>query len=124
MGDDFARYGYPFIDVIAGGSVQGMIDACDKVAALLPADVKVIPGHGQISTLADVREYSVMLKESSAAVQAAIKSGKTVDQMKKEKLLAPWDAKYSGKFITSDLFIETLYNSLTNQKNAPFVKHN
>jgi cyclase len=124
MGDDFVRYGYPFIDVIAGGSVQGMIDACDKVAALLPADVKVIPGHGQISTLADVREYSVMLKETSAAVQAAIKSGKTVDQMKKEKLLAPWDAKYSGKFITSDLFIETLYNSLTNQKNAPFVKHN
>ena len=33
MGDDFVRYGYPFIDVIAGGSVQGMIDACDKVAA-------------------------------------------------------------------------------------------
>jgi len=124
MGDDFVRYGYPFIDVIAGGSVQGMIDACDKVAALLPVDVKVIPGHGQISTLADVREYSLMLKETSAAVQAAIKSGKTVDQMKKEKLLAPWDAKYSGKFITSDLFIETLYNSLTNQKNAPFVKHN
>ena len=124
MGDDFVRYGYPFIDVIAGGSVQGMIDACDKVAALLPVDVKVIPGHGQISTLADVREYSLMLKETSAAVQAAIKSGKSVDQMKKEKLLAPWDAKYSGKFITSDLFIETLYNSLTNQKNAPFVKHN
>jgi len=124
MGDDFVRYGYPFIDVSAGGSVQGMIAACDKVADLLPADVKVIPGHGQISTLADVREYSVMLKETSAAVQAAIKSGKTVDQMKKEKLLAPWDAKYSGKFITSDLFIETLYNSLTNQKNAAFVKHN
>jgi len=124
MGDDFVRYGYPFIDVSAGGGVQGMIAACDKVADLLPADVKVIPGHGQISTLADVREYSVMLKETSAAVQAAIKSGKTVDQMKKEKLLAPWDAKYSGKFITSDLFIETLYNSLTNQKNAAFVKHN
>jgi len=124
MGDDFVRYGYPFIDVSAGGSVQGIIAACDKVADLLPADVKVIPGHGQISTLADVREYSVMLKETSAAVQAAIKSGKTVDQMKKEKLLVPWDAKYSGKFITSDLFIETLYNSLTNQKNAAFVKHN
>ena len=48
----------------------------------------------------------------------------TVEQMKKEKLLAPWDAKYSGKFINSDLFIETLNNSLTNQKNADFVKHN
>jgi glyoxylase-like metal-dependent hydrolase (beta-lactamase superfamily II) len=124
MGDDFVRYGYPFIDVTSGGSVQGMIAACDKVVAVLPADVKVIPGHGQLSNLEEVREYSTMLKETSAAVQAAIKSGKTVDQMKKEKILAAWDAKYSGKFINSDLFIETLYNSLTNQKSAEFVKHN
>jgi glyoxylase-like metal-dependent hydrolase (beta-lactamase superfamily II) len=124
MGDDFVRYGYPFIDVTSGGSVQGMIAACDKVVAVLPADVKVIPGHGQLSNLTEVRDYSTMLKETSAAVQAAIKSGKTVDQMKKEKILAAWDAKYSGKFINSDLFIETLYNSLTNQKNAEFVKHN
>ena len=124
MGDDFVRYGYPFIDVTSGGSVQGMIAACDKVVAVLPADVKVIPGHGQLSNLEEVRDYSTMLKETSAAVQAAIKSGKTVDQMKKEKILAAWDAKYSGKFINSDLFIETLYNSLTNQKNAEFVKHN
>ena len=124
MGDDFVRYGYPFIDVASGGSVQGMIAACDKVVAVLPADVKVIPGHGQLSNLAEIRDYSTMLKETSAAVQAAIKSGKTVDQMKKEKILAAWDAKYSGKFINSDLFIETLYNSLTNQKSAEFVKHN
>ncbi len=124
MGDDFVRYGYPFIDVNSGGSVQGMIAACEKVAAELPADVKVIPGHGQLSTLSDVREYSAMLKETSAAMQAAIQSGKTVDQMKKEKILATWDKKYGAGFITPDLFIETLYNSLTNQKNAAFVKHN
>jgi len=124
MGDDFVRYGYPFVDLLAGGSVQGIIEACDKVAATVPADVKVIPGHGQLSTISDVRQYSVMLKETSAAVQAAIKQGKTVDQMKKEKILAKWDDKYASKSITSDLFIETLYNSLTNQKAGPFVKHN
>jgi cyclase len=124
MGDDFVRYGYPFIDVNAGGSVQGMIAACDKVASLLPDDVKVIPGHGQIANLGDVRDYSAMLKETSAALQGAINLGKTPEQMKKEKILATWDAKYGKGFITSDLFIDTLYNSLTNQKNAAFVKHN
>lgn len=124
MGDDFVRYGYPFIDVNAGGSVQGMIAACDKVTSLLPDDVKVIPGHGDLSTLGEVRDYSVMLKETSAAVQAAINLKKTPEQMKKEKILAPWDAKYSGKFINSDLFIDTLYNSLTNNKNAEYLKHN
>src|SRR5271165_3960403 len=124
MGDDYVRYGFPFIDVIAGGSVQGMIAACEKVAAVLPADVKVIPGHGQISNLNEVREYIQMLKGTTAAVEAALKKGSTLDQMKKDKILAAWDKKYANKFITADIFIETLYNSLTNQKNAAFVQHN
>jgi len=118
------RYGYPFIDVNSGGSVQGMIAACEKVVAVLPPDVKVIPGHGQLSNLDEVKDYIVMLKGTSAAVEAALKSGKTVDQMKKEKILAAWDKKYSSDFINSDGFIDTLYNSLTNQKNTEFVKHN
>ncbi len=97
MGDDFVTYGYPFIDVISGGSVQGMIAACDKVARVLPADVKVIPGHGQLSDLNEVRDYSAMLKETSAAVQAAINQGKTVDQMKKDKILAAVGREVFGK---------------------------
>jgi len=44
--------------------------------------------------------------------------------MKKEKILAAWDAKYGKGSITPDLFIETLYNSLTNKKNAEFLPHN
>jgi len=122
MGDDFVRYGFPFIDVTAGGSVQGMIAACEKVAAELPPDVKVIPGHGAVSNLDDVRAFTKMLKETTAAVQRALKEKKTLDQMKKEKILEPWK-QFSGTFIDSDAFIETLYNSLTGTKGA-FVKHN
>jgi glyoxylase-like metal-dependent hydrolase (beta-lactamase superfamily II) len=122
MGDDFVRYGFPFIDVSAGGSVQGIIDAMEKTAAQLPADVKVIPGHGALSNLDDVRAYTKMLKETSAAVQKALKEKKTLDQMKQAKILAPWE-KFSGSFINTDAFIETLYNSLTNQK-GEFMKHN
>lgn len=124
MGDDYVRYGFPFIDVTAGGSVQGMIAACEGALAQLPADVKVIPGHGQLSNPNEVREYVKMLKETTAAVQSALNNGKSLDQMKKDKVLAPWEKQYANKFMTGDLFIETLYNSLTNQKNAPFVKHN
>lgn len=122
MGDDFVRYGFPFIDVSSGGSVQGMISAMEKVIALLPADVKVIPGHGAISNLDDVRAYVKMLKETSAVVQQAIDRHQTVEQMKQAKILAPW-SKFSGEFINSDAFIETLYNSLTGKK-GQFVKHN
>ena len=122
MGDDFVRYGFPFIDVASGGSVQGMIDAMEKATAQLPADVKVIPGHGALSNLDDVRAYTKMLKETSAAVQKALNDKKSLEQMKKEKILAPW-AKWSGDFVKEDAFIETLYNSLTGHK-GEFVKHN
>lgn len=122
MGDDFVRYGFPFIDVASGGSVQGMIAATEKVAAELPADVKVIPGHGALSNLDDVRAFTKMLKETSAVVQKALDAHKTLEQMKQEKILAPWD-KFAGQFINSDAFIETLYNSLTGHK-GEFLKHN
>ena len=123
MGDDFVRYGFPFIDVLSGGSVQGMIDALEKASAQLPANVKVIPGHGAISNLDDVRAFVKMLKETSAVVQSAINAHKTLDQMKQEKILAAWDSKWSGDFIKTDAWIETVYNSLTGNQ-GKFMKHN
>jgi glyoxylase-like metal-dependent hydrolase (beta-lactamase superfamily II) len=121
-GDDFVRYGFPFIDVSAGGSAQGIIDAMEKITAQLPADVKVIPGHGALSNLDDVRAYTKMMKETSAVVQKALDEKKTLDQMKQAKILAPWE-KFSGQFVNTDAFIETLYNSLTGHK-GEFLKHN
>jgi hypothetical protein len=99
-----------------------MIAAMEKVSTQLPPDVKVIPGHGAVSNLDDVRAFVKMLRETAAAVQKAIDEHKTVEQMKQEKILEPWK-KWSGDFIDSDKFIETLYNSLTGSK-GEFMKHN
>ena len=123
MGDDFVTYGFPFIDVDSGGSINGMIDGVEKVIAQVPADVKIIPGHGPVSTLEDVRAYLTMLKATRDVVAQALKEGKSLDQMKQAKLLDPWK-KYSGDFIKEDAFLETLYNSLSGQKNGKFIKHN
>ena len=123
MGDDFVTYGFPFIDLGGGGSVEGMIAGLESIIPKLPPDVKVIPGHGPVSNLDDVRAYLKMLKDTTAAVQAGIKRGKTMDQLKQEKVLEPWK-KYSGDFISSDAFIETLYNDLTGKKTGEFMKHN
>jgi glyoxylase-like metal-dependent hydrolase (beta-lactamase superfamily II) len=123
MGDDFVTYGLPFIDVNAGGSIDGMIDGTEKAIADLPADVKVIPGHGPVSNLDDVRNFVKMLKDTRAAVSDALAKKMTLEQMKEQKILDPWK-KYSGEFISTDVFLETLYNSLTGQKNGKFIKHN
>ena len=115
MGDIFVRYGFPFIDVNGGGSVQGMIAACDKALAEFPADTKVIPGHGALATMDDLRSYDQMLKDTTAAVQKALDAHTTLEQMKDEKILAPWQ-KFSGNFVNSDAFLDEIYNSLTARK--------
>lgn len=123
MGDDFVTYGFPFIDVDSGGSIDGMIDGVEKVIGQVPPDAKIIPGHGPVSSVTDVRAYLDMLKGTREVVANGIKDGKTLDQMKQAKLLEPWK-KYSGDFIKEDTFLETIYNSLTGQKNGKFIKHN
>jgi len=123
MGDDYVTYGFPFIDLASGGSARGMIAACEKVIESVPADAKIIPGHGPLSTVADLKPYVAMLKEASARIAAGIKAGKSAQELKDEKVLAGYE-KWNGSFVTTDKFIETLYDDLSGGKGAGFVKHN
>ncbi len=120
MGDDYFNGLFPFIDVDNGGSVKGLIAGVERVLATIPADAKVIPGHGPLSDSAGLRAYLEMLKGTSAAVQKAVKAGRTLDQMKKDKVLAPWE-KWTW-LISTDTFTEILFNDLKKKPTAG-VKH-
>ncbi|HET8644887.1 MAG TPA: MBL fold metallo-hydrolase, partial [Vicinamibacteria bacterium] len=62
MGDNFFNGMFPFVDLESGGTVRGMIAAIELVAGRVPADAKVIPGHGPLASVEDLRAYAVMLK--------------------------------------------------------------
>lgn len=111
MGDDFVTYGFPFVDVKSGGSIRGMIAGDEKVLGMLPADAKIIPGHGPLSTPVDLRKFIDMLKETRAIVADAIKRGRSVQQMKEEHVLEKYESLGKG-FIKTDTWIETLYNDI------------
>ena len=115
MGDDFFNGMFPFIDLENGGSVRGYIDNLAKVLATVPNDAKIIPGHGPLSDKAGLQKFHDALKGAAAAVQKGIAAGKTVAQLKEEKVLAPWDAMGQG-FIKTDMFVETLFTSLSKKK--------
>jgi glyoxylase-like metal-dependent hydrolase (beta-lactamase superfamily II) len=100
-----------------------MIEALEKIIPQLPPDVKIIPGHGPISNLDDMRKYVKMLRETTATVQTALKQGKSLEQMKQERLLDNWK-QWSGSFVSTDTYLETVYNDLTGKKNDKFVQHN
>ena len=108
MGDDFFNGLFPIIDLDNGGSARGMLANVEKVLATMRDDAKVIPGHGPLGDKASLRAFADMLRGTTDAVATAIKAGKTLDQMKQEKILAPWD-KWDTKAIPADRFIEVLY---------------
>jgi len=112
MGDDFFNGIFPFIDVDGGGSVKGMIANVQKLLEQIPADAKIIPGHGPIATPKELRAYLAMLQGTTAIVEAGIKAHKTADQLKKEKALAKFDSWAHG-FFKADDFIDLLYKDLS-----------
>jgi len=111
MGDDFFNGLFPFIDTASGGSVGGYLAAVEKVLAELPADVKIIPGHGKLATRADLERYRDMLKETAAVVRKGIAAGKTADELKAEKALGAWDAW--SWLMSTDSYTEQLYAGLS-----------
>jgi cyclase len=102
MGDTFITLGFPFVDVASGGSLLGLIANLDAVLAELPDDVKVIPGHGTVSTKADLRKFTDALRDCVARVRAARREGKTLSQMQEGNVLAEYDAMGKGFIPTRD----------------------
>jgi hypothetical protein len=111
MGDDFVTYGFPFVDLHNGGSVSGMISGCEKVLGMTSAETKFIPGHGPISTPDDLKKFVDMLKQTRGLVADALAKGKTVEEMKKEQLLAKF-GEFGKGFIKADEWIEVLHADL------------
>ncbi|MCH7890673.1 MAG: MBL fold metallo-hydrolase, partial [Gemmatimonadetes bacterium] len=80
-GDMFVRYGLPYIDQGNGGSMDGMIDALWTIAGLIDDDTIIIPGHGQLSTRADLLEFRMMLVTIRGRIKDQIARGRSVDQV-------------------------------------------
>ena len=112
LGDDFFAGRFPFVDLESGGSVEGLIKNIGELITKIPNDAKLIPGHGPISTLDDLKSYHRMLQQTTEIVRGKIKAGKTLDQIKSEGLPAEW-APWGAGFIKTDRWVETIYRSLT-----------
>jgi glyoxylase-like metal-dependent hydrolase (beta-lactamase superfamily II) len=107
-GDVFASYRYPYIDTINGGSMAGVLKAVDDLIPTLDDNTKVIPGHGGLSTKKDVIAYREMIATVSSRVEALVKQGKTLAEVRAAKPTADFDERW-GKPRSGDAFVEFVY---------------
>jgi glyoxylase-like metal-dependent hydrolase (beta-lactamase superfamily II) len=123
-GDVFSTVGYPMIDVERGGSINGVVDALNRILDVAFPDFRleggtlVIPGHGRICDSADVAYYRDMVTIVRDRVQDMVKKGMTIEQVKAARPTSDYDPRYgstSGAW-TTDMFVEAAYKSLTAKK--------
>lgn len=123
-GDIFMTTGYPPIDLEKGGSIQGVLDALNRILDItIPAHheeggTMVIPGHGRICDEADVVEYRDMMTIIRDRISASMKKGMSLDQIKAARPTMDYDALYSVDTKTADRYVETIYKSLVRNKKS------
>jgi cyclase len=119
-GDVYLTTSYPIIDVRRGGTINGVIDGLNQILDLSVPEFRteggtlVIPGHGRISDSADVAYYRDMVTIIRDRIQAMMKKGMTLEQVKAAKPTADYDPRYgstTGPW-TTEMFIEAVYTTL------------
>lgn len=111
FGDTFFSGRFPNIDLRGGGSIQGYIRNVENAIKTLPSNAKLIPGHGPLSTLKELKEFHTMLVETSSIVQKAIIDGLTLAQVQAAGLPTKW-ASWSVPTLTTSRWLELLYTGL------------
>jgi cyclase len=115
MGDDFFAGRFPFVDLASGGSVEGLTKNIQDVIAKLPANVRIIPGHGPISSLDDLKQYHQMLVETTALVRQQKEAGKDIKQIQAQGVPEKYKEWGTG-FVNADRWLDTIFNSLSQKK--------
>ena len=112
MGDIYFEGMYPFIDVAAGGSIDGMIRAVDQVLAMIDGNTKIIPGHGPLSNKEKLQAYRDMLAAIRERVAQHIKEGKSLEEVLAAKPTQEFEAAMGQGFMNAERFVGIVYNSL------------
>jgi cyclase len=112
MGDVLFSGGYPFIDVDAGGSIRGMVAACDRALGLTDADTRIIAGHGPMAVRSDLEAYCAMLNGVIEAVAPLVAQGKSLDEIKQADPLAAFNETWGGEFVNPDLMLAIVSRDL------------
>jgi len=124
-GDVMDKTRFPLIDIANGGSIQGEIDALNKLIELTIAPTPfiykgvgtyVIPGHGRLSEQMEVVDYRDMVVLVRDVIADMIKQGMTLEQIKAASPAKPYETQYGRQEGSTNAFVEAVYKSLTTKK--------
>ncbi len=117
-GDIFDITQYPRVHPELGGSLQGVIDALNRIIDItIPrynqqGGTLVIPGHGRIASESDVVEYRDMVTIIRDRVQDLMEDGKSLREILAARPALEYEGLYSGSDWNTEMFLEAVYEEL------------
>ncbi len=114
---------FPFIDVTRGGTVQGELDALNRLMDMsihnLPVQwntdrTLLVPGHGRVYDKLDLLEYRDAVTIVRDRIKGMVEEGKSLDQVKAANPTLGYRSEYgadSGPW-TTDMFVSVVYQEL------------
>ncbi len=122
-GDIIDTRRFPVIDVTRGGGINGEIAALNRLVELAIPSVPivsreagtiVVPGHGYLLDQTDVADYRDMVTIVRDRVEALMKQGKSLAEIKAANPTQGYAKRYgsdTGSW-TTDMFVEAVFKSL------------
>ena len=121
-GNLFSTVSYPTIDLVRGGTIQGVIDGLNKILDLAVAEYRgqggtmIVPGRGRLSDTADVASYRNMLTIVRDRVTDLVQRGQTLEQVKASRPTMDFDNRYGSDATATDKFVEAVYRTVQEKK--------
>jgi cyclase len=120
-GDIFSTTNYPVIDLQKGGRLQGVIEGLNRLVYQITVTgnhqeggTMIIPSHGRLCDQGELSFYQEMVTVIRDRIQAMIKKGMTLEQVKAARPTMDYDPRYATKGPwTADMFVEAAYKSLS-----------
>ncbi len=123
-GDVFSMTSFPVIDTDAGGHIDGVIDALNRIIDMAIPEFRteggtmIVPGHGRLADSAEVTYYRDMLTIIRDRVQHHIDAGMSLRDVQAARPTFGYNGQWGaddGPWTTA-MFVEALYRNLTEGK--------
>jgi glyoxylase-like metal-dependent hydrolase (beta-lactamase superfamily II) len=120
-GDVFVTNSYPVIDAARGGHIQGVLDGLNHILDLTVPEfnqqggTRVIPGHGRLCNESDVDDYRNFMTIIRDRIQALVKEGKTLDQVRAARPTLDFDGVFENPNYPAATFVEAVYRDVSGE---------
>lgn len=111
VGDMLFEERFPYIDTAAGGDITVYLETQGEIISSLPADVKIIGGHGRVYSLEEYEALNSLLWETYDKVKELVMADESLDAIKAADPLAGYE-KLQWHLVNKDKWVEIIYSSL------------